>query len=342
MAAGPLDPAMQGPGALLGPCRKVHPGGVNVVIGILGTLGAAIVVLWAVGVVREAMRTRRRSPVSTESARPQVVAGCVEIVLDVESADSDNPAAERLADDASMKVFAADPDVRCVDVLARDASLLGRRERSRPSTPLPVRFRAHRPRTSRHAHPDLTGHLDEDEPFSLPPREEPIEVLPRTQGGPVRVLADRFDLSPTVLTALRHPDDAVHLVRAILEAAGIEAERDGDLIRVGEVAIVVLPPPASGPWVTREALNHAYVRIEESGAVRGMVIAFGLLEYEDVRHREFAAPHIAHVGPEAVQRMADAAALGGDPVSFALGAPIHEAPPAWVVRSIGAHGARVG
>jgi hypothetical protein len=91
---------------------------------------------------------------------------------------------------------------------------------------------------------------------------------------------------------------------------------DGDLLHVGDTAVVVLRPP--GPTVTPEALNHAFLRIQQSGASRGLVVALGYLDVNEVRRREMLAPQVLHVGPEGVQRMADAVALGADPLRFAV------------------------
>ena len=50
----------------------------------------------------------------------------------------------------------------------------------------------------------------------------------------------QFDLPEVVRTRIGDPDDPVDVVRAILEAAGLACEIDGDLIRVGESALVIL------------------------------------------------------------------------------------------------------
>ncbi|HXF72566.1 MAG TPA: hypothetical protein VNO79_08170 [Actinomycetota bacterium] len=123
---------------------------------------------------------------------------------------------------------------------------------------------------------------------------------------------------------MRNPDDPTDLLRAILEAAGIPHRVDRDLIVAGELAIVVVEPDA-GVVVGHDALNHAYLRIAGSGATWGLVIALGYVDPREVERREMAAPHVRHAGPDAVQRMADAAALGADPVRFALGIPVRTA-----------------
>jgi hypothetical protein len=39
---------------------------------------------------------------------------------------------------------------------------------------------------------------------------------------------------------------------------------------------------------------------------------------EDVHRREMLAPHVLHAGPDGIQRMADAVAVGADPLRFAV------------------------
>ena len=100
-------------------------------------------------------------------------------------------------------------------------------------------------------------------------RHTPGELTP-----PHRSLMDQFDLPEVVRTRIGDPDDPVDLVRAILEAAGLACEIDGDLIRVGESALVILRT-SGGVVIGHEALNHAYLRVVRSGAQRGLVIGLG-------------------------------------------------------------------
>lgn len=80
--------------------------------------------------------------------------------------------------------------------------------------------------------------------------------------------------------------------------------------------MVVASP--SGPAVPREALDHAYRQFEASGAAEGLVVTLGLMDHNDVAHRELFAPELRHAGPEGIQRMLDGVALGGNPLRFAL------------------------
>jgi hypothetical protein len=74
-------------------------------------------------------------------------------------------------------------------------------------------------------------------------------------------------------------------------------------------------------------LNHAYRRFIQSGASRGVVLSPGFMPFLDVRRREFLDPALLHAGPEGIQRMADAAALGGNPMSFAAAPALIASPP---------------
>ncbi len=49
------------------------------------------------------------------------------------------------------------------------------------------------------------------------------------------------------------------------------------------------------------------------------MVTVGLLDPSDLRRREILAPNVHHVAHDGVQRMADAVAVGADPLAFALG-----------------------
>ena len=104
------------------------------------------------------------------------------------------------------------------------------------------------------------------------------------------------------------------LIRAILVAGGTTLEVDRDLIVTDDLAIVVVPDPTDR---ASEALNHAFLRCQEARRPQGLVIRLGWVNAEELRHREAAAPWVRHVDSDAIQRMADAVAVGADPVAFA-------------------------
>jgi hypothetical protein len=78
--------------------------------------------------------------------------------------------------------------------------------------------------------------------------------------------------------------------------------------------------------ITAEMLNHAFLRVHGTGTERRLVVGFGCFDTWDVRRREIHAPDVRHVGPRGVQRMADAVALGIDPLRSVLGPPLVAAP----------------
>jgi hypothetical protein len=266
------------------------------------------------------------------SAPPEVPTVSVErravVVLDVEHSSSTSPAGQRLLHETAARVFAALPDCEEVEVRARDGSVVGRSARVVPEPrviSLP-QFLSE-PHSPRHHGPDLSGHLGEDEPFRPPPREGPFElttlvsrVTPSRE--PRRPIVERFDLLPAIRGLVRNPDDLVDILRAILEAGGLAVDVDDDLLRADGLAIAVVRHIGGD---THEALNHAYRRIAASGAERGLVVALGCVEVVEVRRRELLAPQVLHTGFAGVQRMADAVALGADPIRFAVSPALAEA-----------------
>jgi hypothetical protein len=291
-----------------------HDGFVTVSIVLLIVALAVVVLAWVALV-------RIRPPMAARAALPALlVERRAVVVLDVDRIESAGPAVERLVHETAARVFAAMPDAEEVEVRARDGSLLGTSTRSFPEPhviwlPEFLREPHHRP----HRGPDLSRHLQEDELF-LPPRREgppklttsfPRVAPPREVRPPI---VERFDLTLAVRSAVRNPDDPVDVIRAILEAGGLAVEVNEDFLRVGDVGIAVVHVDGR----VRDALNHAYRRIVGSGAVRGLVVAAGYVDAEEIRRRELLAPQILHTGLAGVQRMADAVALGANPLRFAI------------------------
>jgi hypothetical protein len=184
------------------------------------------------------------------------------------------------------------------------------------------------PTLARHPGPDLSGHLAEEEPF-LPSGQDGLVESPtpvprwRPQRERRRPLVDRLDLAPGIRSRVRKPDDPVDVVRSILEAGGLDVAVTDDLLRVDDLAIVVVRNVGGG---SHDALNRAYLQIAASGLERGLVITFDHVPVEEVRCRELLDPHVLHTGFGGVQRMADAVALRADPIRFAVGAPLAPAP----------------
>ncbi|HEX6579303.1 MAG TPA: hypothetical protein VF195_00280 [Actinomycetota bacterium] len=187
-----------------------------------------------------------------------------------------------------------------------------------PPRELTISPELHEPHVRRTHVPNVLGGLYGSEPAPRPIRDRhtPDELTP-----PHRDLIDQFDLPEAVRARIRDPDDPIDLVRSILEAAGVHCEIDGDLVRAGESALVIMR--TSGDVVIgHEALNHAYLRFSRSGAQRGVVIALGFMDPREVKRREMLAPQVLHAGPDAIQRMADAVSLGADPLRFAVAIPV--------------------
>lgn len=240
------------------------------------------------------------------------------VTLEVDDADPASPAAQRLVHEMALGIFRTAPDARDVEVRTRAGTFLGRVSRETPP-PRELTFSPwlHEPHIQRTHVPDVLGGLYGSEPAPRPrDRHTPGELTP-----PHRPLIDQFDLPEAVRTRIADPDDPIDLVRAILGAAGVRCEIDGDLIQGGESTLVILR--TSGDIVIgREALNHAYLRIVGSGAPRGLVIGLGFMDPREVKRREMLAPQVLHAGPDAIQRMADAVSLGADPLRFAVAIPV--------------------
>ena len=264
-----------------------------------------------------ALRSSRR-PAVTRTDPPLTAADRALVTLEVDVADPGSPAAQRLVHEMALGIFRTAPDARDVEVRTRAGTFLGRVSRETPpSRELTVSPWLHEPHIRRTHVPDVLGGLYGSEPVPRPPdRHTQDELTP-----PHRPLIDHFDLPESVRTRIDDPDDPIDLVRAILGAAGVPCEIDGDLIRGGESTLVILR--ASGDIVIgREALNHAYLRVVGSGAQRGSVIGLGYMDPREVKRREMMAPQVLHAGPDAIQRMADAVALGADPLRFAVAIPV--------------------
>jgi hypothetical protein len=275
-------------------------------------LSAALVALFAIRSPRRSATPKDGPPLTVDAS------GVVAVTLEIDDADPGSPAVQRTVHETALGIFRTTPDAYEVVVRARTGIVLGRvsRETSIPRevTVSPVLREPHARRTNV---PDVLGGLYGSEPERRPIRlrHTPGELAPAH-----RPLVDQFDLPEVVRAGIRDPDDPIDLVRAILEAAGEHCEIDGDLIRIRGSALAILR--ASGDVVIgHEALNHAYLRIDRSGAQRGLVIALGFMDPREVKRREMLAPQILHAGPDGIQRMADAVSLGADPLRFAVAIP---------------------
>jgi hypothetical protein len=230
------------------------------------------------------------------------------VVLDMVPDDPEHDSVQRLVEEVGRRALLAAPELDEVEVRDREGRALGT---VRPPPPLPAELSLP---------PEL--HEPHTRPSRVPspvPRESSTRHVP-TDDRPVEhahsLFSEQFDLGPDIRGRLRDPDDPVDVVRAILETGGYEPEVSGDLLRLDHVAIVILP----ATWhATDDALARSFLRIQRARVERGVIIHLAWLNPETLRRREAAAPNVRHVGPEAIQRMADAVVAGADPITFAVG-----------------------
>lgn len=138
--------------------------------------------------------------------------------------------------------------------------------------------------------------------------------------APQRSLADHFDLPNAVRAHLRRPDDPLDILRAILLAAELPVEVHGNVILSGDEALIVVEACRS----TSDALTDAFLRFQKSGASHGVAITLGFVGGRDIERRQALAPNLRYTGLSAIQRMADAVALGDNPLRFATDPAILE------------------
>jgi hypothetical protein len=273
------------------------------VLAVIGLAAFAAALVWA---WRRVSSAAEPGPRRTAWDGTAGVTG-TRIVLDIEGADPDDPAVQRLVQEAARQVLASDRDVDEVVVAARDGVVLGRERRPDPlpaGVELPAALREpHAP--ARHG-PSPVPHSDPGHPRHV------AEPAPDVRSTP---LADRLELPPAIRSRVADPDRAFDVLRAILEASERTVEVDGDLLVTGDVAVAVVDPRGD----TERALNHAFLRIQGTDAARGMIVRLGYVDPALTRRREASAPHVRHVGADALQRMADAVAAGADPIAFAAG-----------------------
>lgn len=299
---------------------------IGIVLGIVSALiVAALLVASLAGVARR--RRGSRGEPERPGPRPGGMMPAVTVtglrsavaVLDVPGSDPSASAIQRLVQEAALKLFALMPDLEEVEVRSSTGVVLGSRAR-RPGTPKPLvafpQYLSEPHVPSRHEANPVHQWVEEDRPIGGPVRG-PSFASSTSPYSPPRKFSDRFELAASVLELITDPDDPVDVVRAILDAGARKVEPCGDLLRAGDLALVVLRTRHGA--VPPGALDHAFLLIEQSGATRGLVVSPGMLPWSDIRRREISAPHVVHVGPDAIQRMADAVAVGADPLRFAEG-----------------------
>lgn len=247
--------------------------------------------------------TDRHAPPPPPS-EPRITAPTTTLVLDVGAGDPDSGSVRRLVRAVALPVFERSEDVEEVVVKDRDGNVVGRIDRPEPPPPAeehqepPPELRLH----PKAYEPSERGVIASSEPHR-PGDEDPSTPF-----------AERYDLPPPVRERLRDPHEPVDVVRAILEAAGRPATVSGPSVLTGEELLIVLPGHRG--VVTGDDLTQAYLRFEASRVPYGVAICLGYVDPDELRRREILAPSLRHVGHDAIQRMADAVALGGDPLAF--------------------------
>ena len=267
----------------------------------LGAIVAIIAAVWiATAMLRRALRPREGPAPPAEAHRH------LTIRLDVVVDDVEGQRAQRLASDASARMFSIAPDVSTITVHDRAGQAVAVHHRS-------VAERIREPLTGPASGPSrsLSRWEANLELPSIPAQHpdaddiEPIDL----RSGPI---VDHLDLPAQIRRAL--PDDAraIDIVEALLRLTGHPVMRDRDTLTVGDVAVIVVEAGTPG----EDVLRHAYLRFVAARARAGVVIAMNPADLADAPRRERLEPHVSHVGPGALQRMADATALGGDPLAF--------------------------
>lgn len=283
------------------------------------------------GRIVRADHLRSEQKVATDrSGRPLLRdEGTVEVVLDVGYGDPDSPAVGRLTAEAASRVLSSRPKLQAVRVMSRDRRLLGLVRREVPApVDVSVSLILLEPRHRPHPHVPSVSSEEETAEELIPWQNVTAERSARSSAvrlrppEPVhRTLTQEFDVPQQVRQLVQAPNDLVDLIRATLEAADLRVQVDGGMIKAGNTAVVVVASPR-GSAVTPHMLNHAYLQFQASGAASGLVLTLGLMDHKDVGHREMFVPALRHAGPEGIQRMLDAVALGGEPLRFALAPPL--------------------
>jgi hypothetical protein len=287
-------------------------------------MGSTTVLLLLLGValisavIYIAVRQRPRLPISPSAAPAgRALTDQAEVVLPVDDADPDAPATQRIVAEAARRALDDHPEVTTVVVRSAGGRELGRVHRT--ETPPPKPF------------VDVPDALLEPHAHRHPGPGDPVEHKPgaavsahvRFSDEPPhrqmhKTLAEHFDLPDGVRQKIAHPDDAVDIVRAILSAAGVPFDVDDNVIVCGDRALVVIRTSLHGA-VGSEHLDAAYLRFERSHVKRGVVVTPGTIYPHEISRRHALAPALLHAGPDGIQRMADAAAIGADPLDFVVG-----------------------
>ena len=278
------------------------------VVVVIAVVMAVVVVAGIVAVVLYAASRGRPRPWRA----PHIPDEHSVVTLSLTAGAPDDPAVQRLVREAAARQFAAFAHVESVEVRRGDGTVLGvvNRSESLRSTPaIPDALRVeHAPRRRG---PRVTG--------SSSPPHPPVEFDPSDFATSDKPFAEQFDVPDIVRERIADPTSPSDVVEAILQAAGVSYTADQGVIVAGDTAIVLLGD-GTGHTVTTDQLARGFLRFEATHARAGVAICLGFVNPQELHRRELLAPTLRHAGPEAIQRMADALRLGGNPVDFAAGA----------------------
>lgn len=275
---------------------------------------AAIAVVVLVGIAYLVWRARppstRRPLLPPSPAEPRITVPVTTLVVDIRAGDPDSPSVQRLVRSVAVPILERSEAVEEVIVKDRDGNLVGRLERPEPA---PEPHELSEPPLGLRLHPRSY------QPSERGVVERPVLPEPAVPDAPdVRTpFMQRYDLPPSVRVRVRDPDDPVEVVRAIVDAAGRSATVSGPSVVTDEELLIVVSGYRG--VVTGDDLTQAYLRFEASRAPRGVAICLGYVDPDELRRREILAPNLRHAGHDAIQRMADAVALGADPMAFIEG-----------------------
>lgn len=275
-----------------------------VILLVLAALVAAVVV-WGL----KQLGGSGPSETSPEPWKETAAAG-ERIVLDLEVDDPSHASVQRLVFAAARQALDAAPALDSVEVVDRNGAVLGTVERDQPlPRELEVPATLHEPRAKRSRGPQ-----------AVPRSAGQTPQLEHEEGGPVgippRSWADRFDLPPAARQGVTDGERPADVIRAILAAGGLDAQARGNVVQAGDTAVVVIPDVRDG---AAEAINRAYLQYKETGAQHGILVRLGYVAPDVIRRHDRATPDVRHISADGVQRMADAVAVGADPLAFALG-----------------------
>ncbi len=296
---------------------------------IIAALALLLVLAVAVTLPRRHPRRhprRRARDVGTPRASALLRPVDGRITLEVPTHDVDDGALRRLATQVAERALEHDPGLTVVEVVDRDGHNVLRLHRTQRPRTIELPEALHEPHVRPRRGPSPVG-----DPSGGPGRgpsgghRRSVAADGRSSigadGGDTathvrplgpRPAAQRFELPATVRAVIPPDADHVSVLEALLAVAGHPTERDGDLVLLPNLAFIVVHV-RDEPEL---ALSRAYLRLGKTGRAHGVVIRQGYLDPALLARRAHSAPRVIHTDTRALQRMADAVALGLNPLDF--------------------------